>query len=52
MTIGQWLFIGFIILVIAVLTGKALKRSRTIMESGKAVDFTKQGKLPEDDDGA
>lgn len=50
MSIGQWLFIVFILLLISILTGKALKKSRTSMSQGKPVDFAIHGKLPEDDD--
>lgn len=50
MSIGQWLFVGFLVVLIAVLAGKALKKNKTAVSSGRPVDFAIRGKLPEDDD--
>lgn len=50
MTIGQWLFIGFIVVLCAGLYINSRRKNKTAMSSGKPVDFAIRGKLPGDDD--
>lgn len=50
MSAGGWIFIAFLVVLVGILISAVYKKDKTTVSSGKATDFTKQGKLPEDED--
>lgn len=50
MSVGNWIFLAFLLVLAGTLFYGARRKKKTAMSSGAAVDFTKRGKLPEDDD--